>query len=126
MAYFKVLPNRTRTPAQATSRAYLLTDNWDDWFKYSTLYSLIIFDEDGERHAIGGMKIGQFAMAAGQRRPNIPDDFDALDERFFSLGQDDSYYDDLNRTWKQRSGTASCGGCGTSRSTTTFLERAGK
>ena len=97
MAYFKVLPNGTRPPAQATSQAYLLTDNWDDWFKYSTLYSLVLFDEDGERHAIGGVKIGQFAMAKDQRRPRLPNDFDALDERFFSLGQDDSYYGDLNR-----------------------------
>ena len=37
---------------QAMSKAYLLTDNWDDWFKYSTLYSLVVFDEDGERHSI--------------------------------------------------------------------------
>jgi predicted ATPase len=94
MEYFKV---STGIPAQATSRAYLLIDNWDDWFKYSTLYSLIIFDELGEKHAIGGVKIGQFAMAADQRRPLIPPAFDALDERFFSLGQDDSYYDYLNR-----------------------------
>lgn len=72
-------------------------DNWDDWFTYSTLYSLVVFDEDGERHAIGGVKIGQFAMAEGQRRADVPDEFDALDDRFFSLGQDDSYYDDLNR-----------------------------
>jgi predicted ATPase len=58
---------------------------------------LIVFDKDGERHAIGGVKIGQFAMAEGQRRPRIREAFDTLDERFFSLGQDDSYYDDLNR-----------------------------
>jgi hypothetical protein len=97
MAYFKVLPLRPRMPARAVSQAYLVTDSWDDWFKYSTLYSLVIFDEDGERRAIGGVKIGQFAMAENERRPQIPDDFDALDERFFSLGQDDSYYHDLNR-----------------------------
>ncbi len=97
MKYFKVLPNGMRTPAQSFSKAYLLTDNWNDWFKYCTLYSLVIYDEDGEKHSVGGVKIGQFAMAADQRRPTIPDEFDALDERFFSLGQDDSYYDDLNR-----------------------------
>jgi len=97
MAYFKVLANGTRTPAQATGKAFLLTDNWDDWFKFSTLYVLVIFDEDGERHSVGGVKIGQFNMADDQRRPTIPEDFDELDERFFSLGQDDSYYADLNR-----------------------------
>jgi len=97
MAYFRVLPNGRATPARATGQAFLLTDNWDDWFKFSTLYILVIFDEDGERHNLGGVKIGQFNMQDNQRRADIPDDFDALDERFFSLGQDDSYYDDLNR-----------------------------
>jgi len=72
-------------------------DNWDDWFKYSTLYSLIVYDEDGKRSTIGGVKIGQFAMEDGQRRANLPDRFNELDERFFSLGQDDSYYAELNR-----------------------------
>jgi energy-coupling factor transporter ATP-binding protein EcfA2 len=94
--YFIVLPSGTRTPAQASSKAYLLTDNWDDWFTYSTLYSLVIFDDEGERHSIGGVKIGQFGMGENQRRPNIPNHFDRLDDQFFSLGQDDSYYDDQN------------------------------
>jgi len=97
MPYFKVLPHGTRVPAQAADKAFLLTDNWDDWFKYSTLYTLVVFDEDGEQHVIGGVKIGQFNMADDQRRPAIPEDFDQLDERFFSLGQDDSYYGDLNK-----------------------------
>lgn len=97
MPYFKVLPYRTRAPAQAADRAYLLTDNWDDWFKFETLYTLVIFDEDGERHSIGGVKIGQFNMPEGQRRADVPEEFDDLDDRFFSLGQDDSYYAGLNQ-----------------------------
>lgn len=97
MTYFTVLSQGTRTPEQAAAKAYLKTDGWDDWFKFSTLYSLFVFDEDGEKHLIGGVKIGQFNMADDQRRPNIPDRFDALDDSFFSLGQDDSYYDYLNR-----------------------------
>ncbi len=97
MTFFRVLPVGTRPPPQAVDRAYLVMDNWDDWFKYSTLYSLVIFDEDGERHSIGGVKIGQFGMNEGQRRADIPERFDELDECFFSLGQDDSYYDGLNR-----------------------------
>jgi len=97
MTYFTVLPNAIPTHAQATGKAYLLIDNWDDWFRFSTLYALVVFDEDGKRHSIGGVKIGQFNMADNQRRPSIPDRFDQLDERFFSLGQDDSYYGDLNK-----------------------------
>lgn len=96
MPYFNVLPNRVRPPAGVLNKAYLLTDDWDDWFEFSTLYSLVVFDEDGGRHSVGGVKIGQFAMVERQRRPLIPEEFDELDDRFFSLGQDDSYYDELN------------------------------
>lgn len=96
MTYFTVLPRGTRPPIDQRDAAFLLEDDWDDWFKFNTLYSLVIFDADGERHALGGVKIGQFGMAEGQRRAAIPESFDQLDERFFSLGQDDSYYDDLN------------------------------
>ena len=96
MTYFRVLPVGTRPPAQTKNRAYLLTDNWNDWFKFSTLYTLIIYDKGGERHDIGGVKIGQFAMGDEQKRPDIPDDFDELDNRFFSLGQDDTYYEALS------------------------------
>ena len=77
-------------------RAFLITDNWDDWFKYNTLYTLYVVDAEGETHSIGGVKIGQFAMEVGQRRAAVPETFDELDERFFSLGQDDSYYGNLN------------------------------
>jgi len=44
MSYFRVLPVGTRLTPEAFDRAYLVTDNWDDWFKYSTLYSLVILD----------------------------------------------------------------------------------
>jgi predicted ATPase len=94
--FFTVLPAGTRAPSDAKSKAFLLTDNWDDWFEFSTLYSLVIFDDHGEKHVIGGVKIGQFGMVKDQRRPDLPLTFNGLDDRFFSLGQDDSYYDDLN------------------------------
>lgn len=94
--YFKVLANGVRPPAAARSSAFLLTDNWDDWFKYNTMYTLVLVDAEGERHSIGSVKIGQFAMETGQRRADIPIEFDNLDERFFSVGQDDSYYQALN------------------------------
>ncbi|HEY1779938.1 MAG TPA: AAA family ATPase [Roseiarcus sp.] len=94
--YFTVLAHGVRTPAHSESRAFLLIDNWDDWFKYNTMYTLIVYDDSGERHSIGSVKIGQFGMEEGQRRAEIPQNFDALDDRFFSLGQDDSYYEALN------------------------------
>lgn len=96
MPYFSVLPVGERSSSAGAPCAYLLTDDWDDWFKFSTLYTLVIYDEDGVRHSIGGVKIGQFGMEDDQRRAQLPHEFDTLDDRFFSLGQDDSYYDALN------------------------------
>ncbi|MGJ0485137.1 MAG: AAA family ATPase [Methylomicrobium sp.] len=94
--FFTVLPHGRRVPAGARSKAYLLTDNWDDWFTYNTMYVLIVFDQHGEEFRAGEVKIGQLGMKVGQRRPSIPEEFDELGEEFFSLGQDDSYYDKLN------------------------------
>jgi len=74
--FFTVLPNGTRVPGGIRSKAFLITDNWDDWFKYSTLYLLYVVDAEGERHSIGGVKIGQFAMGHRQRRAAVPDTFD--------------------------------------------------
>ena len=94
--YFTVLPGTGRLPTDARNRAFLVTDDWDDWFEFSTQYRLIVVDSTGEKHKIGDVKIGQIGMEEGQRRPDIPKQFHSLDERFFSLGQDDSYYEALN------------------------------
>lgn len=93
---FKVLGVADRVPAAGTSKAYLIEDNWDDWFKYSTLYSLVVFDEAGTRHRIGGVKVGEVEMNDSQRRPDLPSSFTQLEESFFSLGQDSDYYEKLN------------------------------
>lgn len=83
-------------PRGSRDQAFLVNDNWDDWFKFATLYDLIYLDSNGGRHRIGGVKIGQINMRPQQRRAAIPTEFDDLDDRFFSLGQDDSYYRNLN------------------------------
>jgi len=93
---FQVIPYREKLPEQEYGKVVLFTDAWDDWFKYSTMYVVFYFDDKGEKHRIGEVKIGEFDMAAGQRRPNIPAEFNELDSVFFSLGQDDDYYQKLN------------------------------
>ena len=70
--------------------AFLVTDNWDD-YGFVTLFDLVFFDQDGQRNSLGGVKIGQFELTG--RHPDLPERFDALDDRFFSLGQDADYYD---------------------------------
>ncbi len=91
---FQVTPNRFRPPKEPTNHVYLITDHWDDWFTYQTMYSLAYVDNKGENHFIGSVKIGEVSLAKG--RPNIPESFEMLDERFFSLGQDVTYYEKLN------------------------------
>jgi hypothetical protein len=60
------------------------------------MYIVFYFDTAGEEHRIGEVKIGEFGMEKEQRRANIPEEFNQLDDRFFSLGQDDEYYQKLN------------------------------
>jgi hypothetical protein len=90
---FRVIPNGSRIPSEGRDIGYLWTDNWNDWWEFRTLYTLTYFDIERIKHDFGGVKIGQFNWQKEQGRPDLPlDDFDGLDARFFSLGQDVSYY----------------------------------
>ena len=84
---FSVINRPSQASSSARFRAYLVIDNWDDWFRYSTLYSLIVFGEDAKRYDIGAVKIGQLKMRADQKRPELEDRFIQLNENYFSLGQ---------------------------------------
>jgi predicted ATPase len=93
---FQVIPLGGRVPMSGHSIGFLRSDNWDDWGEFSTLFHLVVFDSAGNKHEIGDVKIGQFGMKEGQRTPKLPGEFDNLDESFFSLGQDENYYEKLN------------------------------
>jgi len=86
--------------SQCTGRdiVYLVEDNWDDWFTYSTLYFMYYIDKKGINHEIGGVKIGQRKQTG--RRPQLPVSFTELDDRFFSLGLSEYYYEGLNKLSK--------------------------
>ncbi|MER7416488.1 AAA family ATPase [Micromonospora peucetia] len=88
---------RTAPPLNARSTAFLITDNWNDWYEFRTQYYLIYCDDAGNRLEVGSVKIGQFGMRSDQDRPDLPDAFAQLDERFFSLGQDEGYYQNLTQ-----------------------------
>ncbi|MBR8403216.1 AAA family ATPase [Burkholderia cenocepacia] len=101
--FFTVLDGSARVPRNAKSRAFLYIDKWDDWGKYRTMFSLHIADENGEVHRIGSVKIGQKGLKASRqvsenhRAPVLSEEFEKLDDRYFSLGQDEDYYESLNR-----------------------------
>lgn len=73
---------------------YLVEDNWNDWYTYTTAYDLKMLDSDGYLQFLGSLKIGQLGLTEG--RPSIPPSFDELDDRFFSVGQHAAYYENLN------------------------------
>ena len=79
--------------------AYLVRNDWDD-FGFQTLFILHIASF-GSKNAnkIGEVKIGKLSLKSGS--PKIPNEFDSLDERFFSLGTDEPYYENIVNFFKK-------------------------
>ncbi|BCJ51863.1 hypothetical protein Asp14428_33380 [Actinoplanes sp. NBRC 14428] len=101
---FEVIPVGGGPRKGIRSRAVLYADSWNDWWEYQTQFYLSIFDDQGAEHDIGQVKIGEMGMVLqpqGSVAPSIPDKFDRLAEEFFSVGQDVSYYDNLNKLGEQ-------------------------
>ncbi|BCL90915.1 AAA family ATPase [Ralstonia pseudosolanacearum] len=92
-------------PPLAVNCCYLIRDSWDDWFEFDTRYRLVVFDGSGAKHLIGEVKIGQAGLKAGNvsqatipptRVPAVPPQFPVLSDEFFSIGQEDDYYEGLS------------------------------
>lgn len=103
---FHVIGPRARVPSGTKGwSAYLNSDQWDDWGKYCTQFYLTVVDKEGEHREIGQVKIGQRGLKPhgasakiprGYRNPNVPATFEQLDNDFFSVGQDEEYYANIN------------------------------
>lgn len=99
---FTVVDSSSGIPAGVPGHAYLIRDGWDDWFKFRTTFKLVVFGDDGQRFDPGSVKVGQLGLlpsatvAPGMRAPELDQQFNRLNERFFSLGQDETYYETLN------------------------------
>jgi len=76
---------------QPHNKGYLQPNNWDDYGN-KTLFSLTIFDEQGNEQTIGNIKIGFVGQDNEWTNEHIPDSFEVLSEIFYSLGQDADYY----------------------------------
>lgn len=77
---------------------FLIHDNWNDWWEYATLYSMYI-SYAGKLEWIGSTKIADINITYNDTLISdvIPDDFNKLSKNFVSLGQDSSYYKNLNK-----------------------------
>jgi len=89
------------TPPSSGEGALLIRDNWDD-FGFQTLFDLYVYDEQGVCRNIGPVKIARSGMALPDSRTNLPGEFDELGNVWFSLGQDRSYYENLNNLPEER------------------------
>ncbi|WCD79608.1 AAA family ATPase [Pseudomonas sp. TUM22785] len=76
--------------------ACLRVNNWDD-YSFKTLFYLTVYDEQGIEHDIGSVKIGYVNQQHGWTEESLPPFFDFLPEKYFSLGQDVSYYESLQK-----------------------------
>ena len=94
---FKVISSNGNIPNNASEQVFLMTDNWNDWHIFRTMYQLFYVDAKQVQQRIGRVKIGQISMRDDQDRPELVTVFEALDDRFFSLGQDEDYYENLNQ-----------------------------
>lgn len=90
---FTVLPADSIVPTTEAGKAYLVRDNWNDWFEWYTMLTLFVVDQQNVRRPIGSVKIAHNEMPPG--RVPLPADFDELPEEYFSLGQDENYYESL-------------------------------
>lgn len=79
---------------QSPNMVYLHSNNWDDYGR-KTLFFLTVFDEYGQGHKIGNVKIGFIGQEEGWTKDKIPQKFDSLPQEFYSLGQDADYYKNL-------------------------------
>ncbi|MGL4604267.1 MAG: AAA family ATPase [Iodobacter sp.] len=76
---------------------YLSTDNWDD-FSYKTQFYLHVEDEHGVLHDIGEVKIGYVSQPeSSTTQHKLIGQINGLSNGFFSLGQDVSYYSNINK-----------------------------
>ncbi|QKW31242.1 ATP-binding protein [Streptomyces seoulensis] len=93
-----VLEGPGHVPARGPRPWVLLSkEAWDD-HGFRTLFRVSIADSAGTLHQIGQVKIAHLGMDDHEDGvPDLPQHFTSLDERFFSVGQDDTYYERLRQ-----------------------------
>jgi predicted ATPase len=90
-----IIESRRKPSPDAKDVISLVWDNWDD-FSFKTAFYMYYTDQSYQSHEIGAVKIGYFGQI-GPKDLKVGDQFDTLDEKYFSLGQSDEYYSNLNK-----------------------------
>ena len=92
---FEIISRGQSFPSEGRDRAYLRVDHWND-FSFVTMFDVMIFDESGEGHEIGAVKIGFFGQVTSiSTYSTLAPSFSELSDQYFSVGQDVAYYSRL-------------------------------
>lgn len=89
---FVIVDRRRPIPTGGRDKAYLKVDHWND-YSFVTMFQVILFDEHGTSFELGSVKIGFFGQTtADSTYSTLSSPFSELSDRYFSVGQDVSYY----------------------------------
>lgn len=92
------------TPAQSNGNEVLLVrDNWNDWFTWVTQFYVIVVTQNNQRIDIGQVKIARVGMTPQSAITSVlfPNAFPRLEAPWFSIGQAENYYEQLNELGDQ-------------------------
>lgn len=93
--FFTVIDRGVLFPEAKVNSVYLRKDRWND-YDFQTLFQMVVYDEEGLKHYLGDIKIGFKGQTEKEATFDCIDkQFDSLDERFFSLGQSDEFYEKI-------------------------------
>lgn len=81
----------------------LVHDKWNDWFVWITQFYVIVVTQDSRRIDIGHVKIGRVGMTPQSAITSalLPNAFPLLEAPWFSIGQTENYYEQLNELGDQ-------------------------
>ncbi len=88
---FRVLQVREKLNPKWKGQVFLCPGNWDD-YSFKTSFDVVLLDEDGNTVDLGTVKIGRKGQPKGWTLEQMPKEFEALSDAYFSLGQDVKYY----------------------------------
>ena len=92
MIQFITMPRNGGIPPEGRRVVYLRIDHWND-YSFVTMFQVYAFDDDGERHDLGEVKIGFHQQTESTSTySTFEQGFTSLSDAYFSVGQDVGYY----------------------------------
>lgn len=93
---FTVVPRSHASPKEGIDEAFLRVDHWND-YSFVTMFDVTVFDSTGNMIELGAVKIGFSGQTTSTAtHSTLPQSFENLGDKYFSVGLDVDYYKKLN------------------------------